>query len=165
MEVAQKGELSGTGGSSFYRKGLSEEEIIGNIWTINFAGHDTTANTLAFVLLLLATYQDVHIARNRSPFAPITSLSKTTMEEPQTLKKPSLWVSKTGTSAMDKRIARPQKSVFMPWSAVPQNCPGLKISQVKFVAAIASILCDHRLSIIEEPGGNFQTSPGPRVED
>ena len=42
-------------------KGLSVDEIFGNIFVINFAGHDTTANTLAFAMLLLAanpTIQD-----------------------------------------------------------------------------------------------------------
>ena len=36
------------------RWGLSVDEIFGNIFVINFAGHDTTANTLAFSMFLLA---------------------------------------------------------------------------------------------------------------
>lgn len=40
-------------------KGLSVEEIFGNIFVINFAGHDTTANTLAFSMLLLAAHPEV----------------------------------------------------------------------------------------------------------
>lgn len=40
-------------------KGLSVEEIFGNIFVINFAGHDTTANTLAFAAFLLATAPEV----------------------------------------------------------------------------------------------------------
>jgi hypothetical protein len=40
-------------------KGLSVDEIFGNIFVINFAGHDTTANTLAFSILLLAAYPGV----------------------------------------------------------------------------------------------------------
>lgn len=40
-------------------KGLSVEEIFGNIFVINFAGHDTTANTLAFAAHLLAINPDV----------------------------------------------------------------------------------------------------------
>ena len=35
-------------------KGLTVDEIFGNIFVINFAGHDTTANTLAFSIILLA---------------------------------------------------------------------------------------------------------------
>lgn len=40
-------------------QGLSVDEIFDNIFVINFAGHDTTANTLAFSTLLLAAYPDV----------------------------------------------------------------------------------------------------------
>lgn len=40
------------------RKGLSMDEILGNLFGINFAGHDTTANTLAFTMLLLAAYPE-----------------------------------------------------------------------------------------------------------
>jgi cytochrome P450 len=40
-------------------QGLSVDEIFGNIFVINFAGHDTTANTLAFSMLLLAAYPEV----------------------------------------------------------------------------------------------------------
>lgn len=41
------------------KKGLSPEEIYGNLFVINFAGHDTTANTLAFATLLLAAHPEV----------------------------------------------------------------------------------------------------------
>ncbi|RYP60463.1 hypothetical protein DL771_010512 [Monosporascus sp. 5C6A] len=41
------------------KKGLSVDEILGNLFVINFAGHDTTANTLAFSMLLLAAHPDV----------------------------------------------------------------------------------------------------------
>ena len=41
------------------QKGLSIDEIFGNIFVINFAGHDTTANTLAFAMLLLAANPEV----------------------------------------------------------------------------------------------------------
>ena len=45
--------------ASSLKKGLSVEEIFGNIFVINFAGHDTTANTLAFSMLLLASEPSV----------------------------------------------------------------------------------------------------------
>ncbi|KXX78218.1 Cytochrome P450 3A13 [Madurella mycetomatis] len=41
------------------RKGLSVDEIFGNLFVLNFAGHDTTANTLAFATLLLAAHPEV----------------------------------------------------------------------------------------------------------
>ncbi|TGO15133.1 hypothetical protein BTUL_0044g00720 [Botrytis tulipae] len=40
-------------------KGLTVEEVFGNIFVINFAGHDTTANTLAFSMILLAAHPEV----------------------------------------------------------------------------------------------------------
>lgn len=46
-----------SGGST--SQGLSVDEIFGNIFVINFAGHDTTANMLAFSTLLLAAYPDI----------------------------------------------------------------------------------------------------------
>ncbi|KAI9845422.1 MAG: hypothetical protein M1837_004900 [Sclerophora amabilis] len=41
------------------QKGLTIDEILGNIFVINFAGHDTTANTLSFGMLLLAIHPAV----------------------------------------------------------------------------------------------------------
>ena len=40
-------------------KGLTVDEIFRNVFIINFAGYDTTANTLAFSILLLATNPEV----------------------------------------------------------------------------------------------------------
>ena len=37
------------------RSGLSDEEIMGNMFIYNFAGHDTTANTLAYAITMLAS--------------------------------------------------------------------------------------------------------------
>jgi cytochrome P450 len=37
---------------------LTKEEVMGNLFMFNFAGHDTTANTLAFSLALLAAYPE-----------------------------------------------------------------------------------------------------------
>lgn len=42
-----------------YQDGLTEEEIYGNIFVYNFAGHDATANSLAFGISLLATRPDI----------------------------------------------------------------------------------------------------------
>ncbi|PYI00618.1 cytochrome P450 [Aspergillus sclerotiicarbonarius CBS 121057] len=58
INVKQKDNVNGkTNGSP---KGLTINEIFSKIFVINFAGHDTTANTLSFVMLLLAAYPEVH---------------------------------------------------------------------------------------------------------
>lgn len=46
-------------GSKDGKKGLSIDEIFGDLFVINFAGHDTTANTLAFTMLLLAAHPEI----------------------------------------------------------------------------------------------------------
>jgi cytochrome P450 len=38
---------------------LTKEEVMGNLFIFNFAGHDTTANTVAFSLALLAAYPEL----------------------------------------------------------------------------------------------------------
>lgn len=38
---------------------LTDDEIYGNMFIFNFAGHDTTANTMAFAIALLAIHPDV----------------------------------------------------------------------------------------------------------
>jgi cytochrome P450 len=40
-------------------KGMSTEEVFGNTFIINFAGHDTTANSFSFAVLLLGANPDV----------------------------------------------------------------------------------------------------------
>lgn len=42
-----------------HQEGLTEEEIYGNIFVFNFAGHDATANSLAIGICLLATRPDI----------------------------------------------------------------------------------------------------------
>jgi cytochrome P450 len=39
--------------------GLSDEEIVGNLFIYNVAGHDTTSNTLAYAITLLSTSEDI----------------------------------------------------------------------------------------------------------
>lgn len=55
-EVSQQTGVSKEGRTS---KGLTEEEIYGNIFVYNFAGHDTTATTLHWALYLLVANPQV----------------------------------------------------------------------------------------------------------
>lgn len=56
--------------------GLTEQEIYGNMFVLNFAGHDTTAHTFTFALYFLAAHREVqdwafeelrHVLGNRPP--------------------------------------------------------------------------------------------------
>ena len=51
--VDQKGNTTGS-----HQEGLTEEEVYGNLFVYNFAGHDATANSLAIGVCLLATRPD-----------------------------------------------------------------------------------------------------------
>ena len=42
-----------------HQEGLTEEEVYGNVFVFNFAGHDATANSLAICICLLATRPDI----------------------------------------------------------------------------------------------------------
>lgn len=57
-------------------KQLSREEVLGNMFVFNFAGHDTTATTLAYTFLLLAANPEIqdwmseeinHVLKGRDP--------------------------------------------------------------------------------------------------
>ena len=46
-------------GSIHNQGGLTENEIYGNMFVFNFAGHDTTAHTLAFAVVILSAHPNV----------------------------------------------------------------------------------------------------------
>lgn len=48
-----------TGGQSRLNQPLSIDEILGNIFVYNFAGHDTTAISLAYSMLLLVAHPEI----------------------------------------------------------------------------------------------------------
>lgn len=49
----------GGGKAAAKARGLSAEEILGDLFVLNFAGHDSTANMSAFAMLLLAAHPGV----------------------------------------------------------------------------------------------------------
>jgi cytochrome P450 len=211
---------------------LSTQEIYGNIFVINFAGHDTTANTLAFSLLLLSVHPEVQawlaeeidyvnklhgkieswtyvecfskLKRCRALmletlrlFPPIMAIPKRTNSRPQSIRvgerliilppktfitpgplaiqtlpeywdeplewRPQRWIirasvsghgspTSSGTQFEDEELFTPRQGTYLPWSDGPQNCPGLKFSQVEFVAVLATLFQQHRVSVVLNPG-------------
>jgi cytochrome P450 len=47
--------------------------------------------------------------------------------------RPSRWIDASGS------LITPPKGTFLPWSGGPRICPGMKMSQVEFVATFATI--------------------------
>lgn len=57
IRASEEDKATGTGAKS--SKGLSDEEIYGNLFIFNFAGHDTTATTMAYAIALMAIHPEV----------------------------------------------------------------------------------------------------------
>jgi cytochrome P450 len=58
-DTQQGGDVGDTVKKSPRRSQLSIDEILGNVFVMNIAGHDTTANTLSFIVMRLAANPDV----------------------------------------------------------------------------------------------------------
>jgi len=216
-------------------KGMSAEEVFGNTFIINFAGHDTTANSFAFAVLLLGANPAVQewmaeevrqaiagstqdnwdyatlfpkLLRCRAVlvskvsvktrdlilisiqletlrlYPPIMSLPKQTIDQAQELTaegrtilvppkttifgsvlgthtyseywpdpltwKPSRWIERDASG--QEAIITPDRITYFPWSDGVQNCPGQKFSLVEFVVVMATLVSEHRLRPVREPG-------------
>ena len=55
------------------------------------------------------------------------------------------------TQLQHEQIVIPTEGTYFPWSAGPQNCPGLKFAQVEFVAVLAYLIRNHRMEIVHRP--------------
>ncbi|KAF1949760.1 cytochrome P450 monooxygenase [Byssothecium circinans] len=205
-------------------KGLSVDEIFGNIFVINFAGHDTTANTLAFGVLLLAAYPEVQnwiaeevrrFCKEMEPkswqyndlfpklvrcqavmyeilrlYPPVLALQKGTRSSSQLIHasdrtitippnvqvfscvpathchpdhypdplrfQPSRWVENQ-TGSLEETLVTPRKGAYLAWADGPQVCPGLKFSQVEFVAVLACLIQSCKIETIKLDGEGEQT--------
>lgn len=52
-------------------------------------------------------------------------------------------------------VLEPTKGSYLPWSEGARICPGRKFAQVDFVAAMAVLLCGHRVRILPKEGENM----------
>lgn len=52
------------------------------------------------------------------------------------------------TAGSGETLSAPRQGTFYPWSDGPQVCLGAKFSQVEFVAVVACLLREKRLSIV-----------------
>ena len=50
----------------------------------------------------------------------------------------------------------PAKGTFLPWSAGPRSCPGMKMAQVEFVAVMATVFRRHRVDVVIEKGEDVE---------
>ncbi|KAL2823942.1 putative cytochrome P450 monooxygenase [Aspergillus cavernicola] len=62
--------------------------------------------------------------------------------------RPSRWIDEFG------QIITPPKGTYIPWSGGPRMCPGLKMSQVEFVATLATLFRSARCEALPVSGFN-----------
>ena len=51
-----------------------------------------------------------------------------------------------------EKLSVPEGPLYIPWSTGPRKCPGMKFSQVEFVAVIAQLLSQYRLEVLTREG-------------
>ncbi|KAI0101359.1 putative cytochrome P450 [Nemania sp. FL0031] len=151
------------------KRGFSTDEILGNLFVINFAGHDTTDNTLAFGMLLLAANPEVQawlaeeitlvtggkpletldykelyprLKRCRATMYEVLRLSPPHNGLTQTSGIPSRWISNPApaTSAKADQLAGEQL-------VVPSKRILFPFAELEAVAVLAGLLETHRLTI------------------
>ena len=76
-EMSKSSSSAGTEGSAI--RGLTEDEIYGNIFVYNFAGHDTMAITLNWALYLLAAHPEIQAWISEEINAVITDEQSSTL--------------------------------------------------------------------------------------
>ena len=80
--------------------------------------------------------------------------------------RPTRFLSSATTSSgkeQGETLREPPKGAFVPWSAGPRVCPGMKMSQVEFVAVLATACRSFRI----EPattGGESEAAAKTRLE-
>ncbi|KAL5334268.1 putative cytochrome P450 monooxygenase [Aspergillus crustosus] len=60
--------------------------------------------------------------------------------------RPSRWIDEQG------QVITPPKGTYLPWSSGPRICPGLKMSQVEFVATMATLFRSARVEPLSTGG-------------
>lgn len=58
--------------------------------------------------------------------------------------RPTRWLDGAG------QVVTPAKGTFIPWSAGPRICPGMKMSEVEFVGAMATLFRHARCEPMQE---------------
>ncbi|PVI04068.1 cytochrome P450 [Periconia macrospinosa] len=114
--------------ASLEEKLISQDEVIGNIFVFNFAGHDTTAHSLAFTFMLLAVNPEVqewmaeeirHVVGHEDilgvDYSMFPKLVRTLAVLLETLRlyNPLLSISK-GTSSTSARLKIGEQTVIVP---------------------------------------------------
>ncbi|KAK4119652.1 cytochrome P450 monooxygenase-like protein [Parathielavia appendiculata] len=65
--------------------------------------------------------------------------------------RPSRWINPPGSA---QAHYHPPKGTWVPWAMGPRVCPGMKMAQVEFTAAVVTLLQHHRVEVVPLRGEN-----------
>ncbi|KAE8556585.1 hypothetical protein EYB25_001287 [Talaromyces marneffei] len=65
----------------------------------------------------------------------------------------------------NNNLIKPPKDTFLPWSAGPRVCPGMKMSQVEFVATMATLYRNARCEVLPSTANETQEEGRKRLVD
>ncbi|KAJ3943626.1 uncharacterized protein N0V96_006555 [Colletotrichum fioriniae] len=150
---------------------LTEEEIAGNLFIFTAAGFDTTANTLAYAVTLLAAYPEwqawIQAELDVVLGPPAPSPSSSPEQEDRELTDYSivfpkltrcLAVMSSSSSSSPQPHNQPHRGTFLPWSSGPRTCPGQKMAQVEFVTVLATLFHQCTIEPVPEDGDESTTT-------
>ncbi|GMG13395.1 unnamed protein product [Aspergillus oryzae] len=131
---------------------LTEDEILGNLFVFTIAGHETTAVSLRFALVLLALNQDAQEYLYEG-------IREATYDEPRNpvewdyrrvypkLVSPLCEGGLSGPGLEYDTIHKPVRGSYIPFSDGFRSCIGKKFAQVEFVVAMAIIFREYRVML------------------
>jgi cytochrome P450 len=74
--------------------------------------------------------------------------------------RPSRWINPPGSA---QAHYHPPKGTWVPWAAGPRVCPGMKMAQVEFTAAVITLLQNHRVEAVPL-GGEDRAATEERLD-
>lgn len=108
------------------------------------AGMRVYVNSLA--LHLLPSWRDV----NRESDPPVVqAAAQDGGLSDEHVFRPSRWLNPPGSA---QAHYHPPKGTWVPWAMGPRVCPGMKMAQVEFTAAVLTLLQHHRVEAVPLPG-------------
>ncbi|KAJ0322762.1 hypothetical protein COL5a_008588 [Colletotrichum fioriniae] len=141
---------------------LTEEEIAGNLFIFTAAGFDTTANTLAYAVTLLAAYPEwqawIQAELDVVLGPPAPSPSSSPEQEDRELTDYSIVFPKLTRCLAVMPHNQPHRGTFLPWSSGPRTCPGQKMAQVEFVTVLATLFHQCTIEPVPEDGDESTTT-------
>ncbi|KKY20233.1 putative cytochrome p450 monooxygenase [Diplodia seriata] len=163
------------------KTGMTREEVFGNMFVFNFAGHDTTAHSLNFTFYLLAVhpwvqewmneeikhvFQDGNVSSWNYDTFPKLNRCLAVLYETLRLYNPVLSVVKgTQDNTTDLTIdgksytIPPNTRVILNLNAAhshPRACPGKKFAQVEHAAVMAALFHSHRVEPVRLAGEDME---------